>query len=133
MARDTRTWMWAEAVALIERAERMHRQFFGLLQSPAQCPVWQPPVDVFETPHYLSILIALPGVAPAQVKVSIDAGILTVAGERPMPVESRGATIHRLEIPHGRFERRIELPPGRFEFERQELANGCLLLNLRKL
>jgi HSP20 family molecular chaperone IbpA len=81
----------------------------------------------------LSILIALPGVVPAQVQITVHAGILTVAGERPMPAEFRAADIHRLEIPYGRFERRIELPPGRFEFDRQELINGCLLLNLRKL
>jgi hypothetical protein len=49
-----------------------------------------------------------------------------------MPVECRNAIIHRLEIPHGRFERRIELPPGQYEFGRQELAHGCLMIGLRK-
>jgi HSP20 family protein len=28
MAGDPRRWMWAEACAMIERAEQMHRQFF---------------------------------------------------------------------------------------------------------
>jgi HSP20 family molecular chaperone IbpA len=41
--------------------------------------------------------------------------------------------IRRLEIPYGRFERRIELPAGRFEIGRRDLADGCLLLTLRKL
>jgi hypothetical protein len=50
-----------------------------------------------------------------------------------MPGHSRDAMIHRLEIPHGLFERHIPLPAGRFELGRRELANGCLVLSLRKL
>lgn len=133
MSRDSRTWMWAEAVELMERAERLHRQFFRFVVSEARHPAWEPPVDIFETERDLKILVALPGVHPSQLQVGLDSGMVIVAGSRPMPAESRGASIHRLEIPQGRFERRIELPPGRFEFERQELSHGCLLLSLRKL
>jgi HSP20 family molecular chaperone IbpA len=125
--------MWAEAIALVERAERLHRHFFQLIESEAEGPAWQPPVDIFETQKSLSVLIALPGVVPAHIQIAIHTGMLTVAGERRMPAEFRAADIHRLEIPYGRFERRIELPPGRFELDRQELTDGCLLLNLRKL
>lgn len=132
-SRDSRIWMWAEACELLERAERMHRQFFQLGVSPARRVMWEPPVDVFETEREIWIQVALPGVSPAQLSVAVDGGTLIVAGDRPIPVESRRATLHRLEIPHGRFERRIELPPGRFEFEQQELVDGCLLLKLRKL
>ena len=131
-SRERRTWMWAEACALLEQAERMHRQFFQPGVSPARRLTWEPPVDIFETERELSILVALPGVEPARVEVLIEAGALVVAGERPLPGDAREATIYRLEIPHGRFERRIELPPGRFEVERKELTHGCLLLRLRK-
>ena len=57
---------------------------------------------------------------------------LVVAGERPMPGRTRAGIIRRLEIPYGHFERRIELPPGRFDVMRRELADGCLVLGLRK-
>lgn len=124
--------MWAEACELVERAERLHRQFFLLSTSPAQRPAWQPPLDMFENDNELYVLLALPGVPPDQIQIAMRAGMLVVAGDRPLPVETRGAAIHRLEIPHGRFERRIELPPGQYELERQELAHGCLLLRLRK-
>ena len=46
-----------------------------------------------------------------QVKVTLSAGVLIVSGEAPLPREVRDARIHRLEIPHGHFQRRIELPP----------------------
>ena len=69
----------------------------------------------------------------ARVELVVEDGTLVVAGERPMPGRSRAGIIRRLEIPYGRFERRIELPPGRFDVMRRELADGCLVLGLRKL
>jgi len=132
-SRDPRTWMWAEACELLEEAERLHRQFFVPARSLAKGPTWEPPVDVLETDHELSIQVALPGVASDQLKVVIDGGTLIVTGLRPMPGQSRSTIIRRLEIPYGRFERHIELPAGRFEIGRRELTDGCLLLTLRKL
>jgi hypothetical protein len=48
------------------------------------------------------------------------------------PAEARAGFIHRLEIPHGRFERRITLAPGSYEVGRRDLVNGCLTLSLRR-
>jgi len=132
-ARDPATWMWTEACALIERAERLHRQFFRLGLSAARQPTWEPPIDMFESESELQILIALPGVEPAKLDIIVDSGALIVSGERPVPQGLRGAAIHRMEIPYGRFERRIELPRGHYELKRQELSYGCLLLALIKL
>jgi len=132
--RDPRAWMWAEACDFLERAERLHRQFFQLEALDERGPAWQPPVDLFETERELQILVALPGVEPEHVKVVIDGGILIVVGERKLPLRARGAAVHRIEIPYGRFERRIQLPQGRrYELDQRELAHGCLLLTLRKL
>lgn len=126
-------WMWARACELLDRAERLHRQFFRPGRAGQGGPVWQPPVDIFETGRDLWILIALPGVPGPAIEVRSDGGTLVVTGERPLPSVLRGAEIHRLEIPYGRFERRIELPPGRFSLESREDLHGCLALNLRKL
>ena len=81
----------------------------------------------------LTILIALPGVEPDQIQVTLSAGVLIVSGERSLPRELGNARIHRLEIPHGHFQRRIELPPARFEISGRHLANGCLKLQLHKV
>lgn len=125
--------MWADAVELIERAERLHRQFFRRALAAHGDPAWEPPADMFETEADLYVLIALPGVPPEQIRVTHDGGVLIVSGARPLPAVLRTANIHRLEIPYGRFERRLELPPGRFRFAKQEFAHGCLLLGLNKL
>jgi HSP20 family molecular chaperone IbpA len=122
--------MWAEACEAMERAQRLQRQFFHRGRST---PYWEAPCDIFETDRMLTIVIALPGVEVERVKVMLSAGILIVSGERPLPRELQHARIHRLEIPHGHFERRIELPPARFEITGRHLANGCLMIELHKL
>jgi HSP20 family protein len=129
-ADDPSNWMWAQACAMIERAEQLHRQFFqpGLAAVPAVN--WQPPVDVFESERGLMIVAALPGVEPNDIEVSVQPELLLVAGIRRLPAAMRGAAIQRLEIPHGRFERRIRIPAGGWVLNGSSLANGCLVLSL---
>jgi HSP20 family molecular chaperone IbpA len=91
---------------------------------------WEPPIDVFESAGQLSIIVALPGVAPEAVQVRLENGTLTIAGTRPLP--SRG-NIVRLEIPYGSFERRVALQLGRLRLAERELVNGCLVLTFAKL
>jgi HSP20 family protein len=131
-AGDPRDVLWGEACALIERAERLHRQFFRPGVAPTPAGSWEPPVDILETEGKLWIIAALPGVEPQDLDVSIDGDVLRVAGLRRLPAEARGAAIRRLEIPYGRFERSIRLPPARFELGQSELASGCLLISLTK-
>jgi len=130
MGADPRTWMWTEACAMIERAERLQRQFFwpGLTTASAS---WEPPVDIFESDEGMRIIVALPGVEPQDIKVYFDSGELVITGLRELPAVTRAAAIHRLEIPYGRFERRIPLP-GAVDIERSDLVRGCLSLSLTK-
>jgi HSP20 family molecular chaperone IbpA len=132
MTADPRRWMWAEACAMIERAEQMHRQFFqpGLAGAPRAS--WEPPVDIFESEHDLLIVVALPGVESQDIEISSEPETLLVTGVRRLPAGARGMAVQRLEIPHGRFERRIKLPAARWELGRSTLANGCLLLTLTR-
>jgi HSP20 family protein len=131
-AADPRRWMWAEACALIERAEQMHRQFFQPGFTAVPRASWEPPVDILESERDLLIVVALPGVESQDIEISSEPELLLVAGMRRLPAAARGMAIQRLEIPHGRFERRIRLPAARWELQGSTLANGCLLLSLAK-
>jgi HSP20 family molecular chaperone IbpA len=124
--------MWTEACTLIERAERLHRQFFQPSPAGAQQAGWEPPLDIFETEHELWIVAALPGVEPHDLQISLKADELVVAGLRRLPAIARGAAIHRMELPHGRFERRIRLSTAGLQVGRSELVGGCLFLSLTK-
>jgi HSP20 family protein len=133
MARDRRDWMWAEAVQLLDQAERMQRAMFRPVAGNRPAACWEPPVDVFETDDGIWIQVALPGVTLDRLEVVLEGDTIVVTGERALPIPPGAGIIHRLELPHGRFERRITLPRGRFALGRRELANGCLTLGLRKL
>ena len=121
-------WMWSEACDQLARAERLHRQFF----QPRHSGAWEPPVDIIETEREVLIFVALPGVSLDKAEAVIDGADLVIAGTRVLPPELRTATIHRLELPQGRFERRVRLPTGRYRDVRRSAADGCLVITLRK-
>jgi len=130
--REPRSWMWEEALELLQSAERLQRRFFHVgMQHGAPC--WEPPIDLYENADELGLIVALPGVAPEEIEVAIESGSLVVRGDRRFPLDYEQAKIHRLEIPYGRFERRVTLSAGRFRLHEQRLENGCLTLRLRRL
>lgn len=127
---DSPDWMWADALAALGRAERLHRQLFQPRQ--ARTPTWEPPVDVLENEREVLIYVALPGVDARDVQAAIDGGALVVSGRRMLPQQLGTAVIHRLELPQGRFERRVPLPPGRYAAVRVGSEHGCLVISLQK-
>ena len=131
-SRNSTDWMWAQACALIDEAEQMHRQFFRLGVSERPQAVWEPPVDVFETDSDVIVVIALPGVAADAVEVTMEPGALLVRAEARFPFAPGRHVVRRLEIPYGYFERRIPLQIAGLEAGTRESANGCLVLRLRK-
>lgn len=130
---DRLAWMWDEALHALERAERRHRQFYGLtLASRRAEPLWEPPIDVFESEAEIVVSIALPGVAPESVVVEIGPTGLNVSADRPLPPELGTMRVRRLEIPYGRFERQLELASGHYTLVERHIVEGCLTLRLTK-
>jgi HSP20 family protein len=129
---DSRNWMWSEALQMLARAERLHREVFTPAQGAQRGVNWEPPTDVLETADAVVIFVALPGVDPEKVDLAIHGGVLIISGERVLPDELRTAIIHRLELPQGRFERQVPLPAGRYGTPRSGVANGCLVIRLPK-
>lgn len=128
----SRQWMWADAIGLLDRMERLRQQSYAPSRAGGGMANWEPPADVIETEQDVLVLVALPGVDPEAAEAVIDDGVLVVRGQRVLPPEIRTARIHRLELPQGRFERRLPLPPGRYQDVRRSSVNGCLLVALRK-
>jgi HSP20 family protein len=123
---DRSTLMWTAACEMIDRAERLHRQFFVPMTAPTDLG-WEPPVDITATDSEILITVALPGVDRNDVKVTVDDDGIFVLGFRPSGIP-RGSSIHRLEIPYGKFQRRIAFPGARLRLGQSELVNGCLML-----
>ena len=129
--KDLHDWLWADALELLEEAERLRQQFFHPPQREE--PAWEPPIDLLETSQAVHLVVALPGVAAEGVELSIHNGALLIQARRRLPAVYRQARVHRLEIPFGHFQRRVELPPGRYELERRDHQDGLLAVTLRKL
>jgi HSP20 family molecular chaperone IbpA len=134
--REMRSWMWAEAVDMLDQAERLQRQFFRLARPPAADrqppPRWEPPVDVYAGADQALIEVALPGVPAERMELILGPGELVIRGERTLSNRPAGTTLQRLEIPYGRFERRLALGPGQWDLVDQRLTEGCLQLLLAR-
>lgn len=124
--------MWTRACEMIDRAERLHRQFFRPMTAPSYDLRWEPPVDITATDSEVLITVALPGVEQDTVKVIVDADGVSVRGFRRPGAIPRGSLVHRLEIPYGKFERQIAFPATRLRLSQSEYANGCLVLKFFK-
>jgi HSP20 family protein len=130
--RDAQDQMWANALDMLARTERLQRQLFQPAGSQARRASWEPPIDILETDHEVLIIAALPGVNTSQIEAVIDGSCLVIAGDRSLPKALATAVIHRIELPQGRFERRIPLPGGRYGAVTRTMIDGCLVISLQK-
>ena len=123
--------MWGEALSMLDRAQRLQRQFFTHADV-----AWEPPVDIVETGETLQMHVALPGVSADAITVGLDATGITISALRAFPCREEGGQIHRLEIPYGRFERHIALqlgdPATPLELAGKQLQDGILTLTFRR-
>jgi HSP20 family protein len=130
--RDPKAWMLAQAIELLNAAERLQRQFFHVGVSGG-VPVWEPPIDMYADASGLGVWVALPGVAPHLLEVVVESSSIVVRGARTLAAALSAGSILRLEIPYGSFERRIALPKGDYQMVEMELEHGCLRLYLKRM
>lgn len=75
-----------------------------------------PAINVGNTPTSVEVYAFAPGLDPSKIEVTVDRGVLTLAGERPSTLPSaqeareRKLTVYAQERGHGRFQRAISLP-----------------------
>jgi HSP20 family protein len=123
-------WMLAHACELMDRADRMQREFVRYVGRGADAAVWEPPVDIQEDSDGLHFVFALPGVDPERIEIRLEMNALTVSATRTARFGSASSVIRRLEIPHGRFVRRIPLAGARLRLGETRYVNGCLEVRL---
>jgi HSP20 family protein len=123
--------MWGEALSMLDRAQRLQRQFFTHAEV-----AWEPPVDIVETGEALQMHVALPGVSPDAITIALDSAGVSISALRALPCRGEDSQIHRLEIPYGRFARFIGLPladpHAPLELVAKSLQDGILTLTFRR-
>lgn len=99
--------------AEMERLQRDMQQAFDLSHSiRGVARGGYPALNVGSTPTSIEIYAFAPGIDPSQVEVSLDRGVLTIAGERKstLPEGDGKTTVHVNERFDGRFRRVVSLP-----------------------
>lgn len=101
-----------EPWSFIDLLHRDLDRMAGQRRFDADSPVtdWVPAVDVVEEKDRFVLRADVPGVSRDDIDVSMDAGVLTVAGERHAEERSEEAGVQRIERASGRFYRRFTLP-----------------------
>ncbi|MFO7558825.1 MAG: Hsp20/alpha crystallin family protein [Desulfobacterales bacterium] len=122
------------------RARNPIGSLFNELLQPALCinedmaaNAWNPTVDVYENKDEIIIKAELPGVEKKDIKVDVNAGILTLKGERNHEKEVKEEDYYRKESVYGKFERSFKLP-GRTDFDKikADLKDGILKVSVPK-
>lgn len=71
---------------------------------------WAPPVDIVEEKDRFVLRADVPGVAPDDIEISMENGVLSIAGSRQQEKTEEGEGLRRFERVSGRFYRRFTLP-----------------------
>lgn len=95
--------------------DRLFDDAFGTRAASAPSS-WSPAVDVREEATAWTFEVDLPGVAPEQVEVTAEKGVLTISGEKRAERQEGEATTWRIvERVRGTFKRTFQLPDGTAE------------------
>ncbi|MFA5924252.1 MAG: Hsp20/alpha crystallin family protein [Methylococcaceae bacterium] len=71
---------------------------------------WAPAVDIKEEVDKFVIRADIPGVKPEDIEISMEAGVLTVKGEKESEAKTEKEGYKRVERTYGSFYRRFSLP-----------------------
>lgn len=90
-------------------------------------------MDVSETGKAYLVKADLPGVDEKDLEITLEDGILTIAGEKQSENEEEGKTFHRIERSYGSFRRALSLPADADENAiSAHMKNGVLKVEIGK-
>ncbi len=115
----------------------INRLFDNLLHLDApgrEAGSWIPNADVLETEHDVVVKVELPGVAAADLEVSVHGGNVILRGEKARADVPEEARYHLAERAFGRFRRVIPLGvPVNTHKAEAVFADGCLKIRFPKV
>jgi HSP20 family protein len=119
-----------ELTALRNRMDRLWSRMSTDTDEPSD---WAPTSDVLEMKDEIVIKAELPGVDEKHVDVEVEAGVLTIKGERQAEKDVDEKGYRRIERSYGSFLRSFTLPVNiEAEKIKATFANGLLEVHLPK-
>lgn len=132
MSTLTRWDPYQEAMTLREAVNRLFEESF-VPTTPARNGGFVPALDLSETAEAYFVELAVPGMKAEDLNVTIENGVLTIAGEVKQEAETKERNFHRVERRYGRFNRSVTLPTTvRGDAIEAKLENGVLHLSIPK-
>jgi HSP20 family protein len=103
---------WGELASLQRDVNELFGRTVGQDAGRARGQGLVPPIDAFRSDEGLVVRVELPGLAPENVDVSVQDGVLTISGERGIDADVPDDAWVRRERPVGQFQRSFSLPEG---------------------
>jgi HSP20 family protein len=105
---------WTLVNLLHRDLDRIAGRHFGLTDEADEdgraVADWAPPVDVIEEKDRFVLRADVPGVSPDDIEISMEGGVLSIAGRREQEKTEEADGVRRVERVSGRFYRRFTLP-----------------------
>ena len=94
---------------------------------------WLPPVDIAEDDKEYTVKAELPGMSKENIKVTVEASVLSITGERKVEKEEKSKKYHRIERSYGTFTRSFTVPDDASgDKVSAEFKDGVLKVHLPK-
>lgn len=104
----TRYEPWSLLTQLQKELERSRTDESG--EGSVSTAEWAPAVDIKEEADKFVLHADIPGVKPEEIEVNMEAGILTIKGEKKAESKTEKEGYKRVERTYGSFYRRFSLP-----------------------
>ena len=101
---------------LFGEINRLHQNLDQMFRSGAAAGIRAMPrrtfpvINVGNTPDAIEVLALAPGIDPAALQITVDKGVLVIAGERKTGLDAEQLSIYTQERFDGSFRRVISLP-----------------------
>jgi HSP20 family protein len=106
----TRFEPWSFVDLLQRDLDRLSQSRYDKPDTDGAVANWTPAVDIAEQTDRFVLHADVPGVDPADIEITMDNGVLTLAGERRSESAAEEDGFRRVERATGRFFRRFTLP-----------------------
>jgi HSP20 family protein len=120
-----------EPWSLLNRLQRELEQ--GSAEGSTATAEWAPAVDIKEEADKFVLHADIPGVKPEEIDISMEAGVLTIKGEKNTEATTEKENYKRVERTYGSFYRRFSLPDtANAEAISAASKNGVLVITIPK-
>jgi HSP20 family protein len=106
----TRYQPWSLHREVLNEFNRLFERAGDNDESTSATAEWAPAVDIAEHADRYVLHADVPGVDPNAIEITLEGGVLTLAGSREKAVEQKDVDSRRIERITGRFLRRFTLP-----------------------